>query len=181
MKRATALARCLAAALSLPVEPIRLARYLDNTEVVFFVDIPKGWRTAGGMVRVNPLAAQGGVGNAAEAKIDFAVAKDAEGRVMIRWLLKVNYAQPSLGNAMLGGNWNCMPVVAMPTAAAFLEGMLFPSLRPRASGARVLERRQRPDIAASLEKLPVAQAMRSQGAYYVADAARASVRSPGRR
>ena len=94
-------------------EPVAFTRYIDRTEGAFLLLVPSGWQTAGGIVRVNPLAA-GGSGNATEAKIDFAVMREPEGRVAIRWLPKINYAQPSPYNAMLGGNWNGMPVVAMP-------------------------------------------------------------------
>lgn len=86
---------------------------------------------------MNPLAAQGGGGNATEAKIDFSVAKDATGKVQIRWIPKINYAQPSPANAMLGGNWNGMPVVAYPRAADFLGRMLFPALHPQARRADI--------------------------------------------
>lgn len=78
--------------------PLVFTKYFDKTEGAFFVLVPKGWITQGGMVRVNPLAAQGGVGNATEAKIDFAVAKDASGKVQIRWIPKINYARPAAGS-----------------------------------------------------------------------------------
>ncbi len=146
-------------------------RYVDRTEGAFVLLVPKGWKTQGGMVRVNPLTAAGGVGNATEAKIDFAVLREPQGRVYIRWLPKTNYAQPSPGNSMLGGNWNGMPIVAMPKASEYITRMLFPALHPNAQEAKVLKTEARPDIVASLEQLPVAKTMRSQGFYYVADAA----------
>jgi hypothetical protein len=155
---------------------IRFTRYFDRTEGAFFVLVPSGWKTTGGMARLNPLTAQGGVGNATGAKIDFAVDKDGSGKVQIRWLPAINYAQPSPGNSMLGGNWNGMPIVAMPNAVNYLSGILFPALRPRASNVEAIERKQRPDIVASVERLPVAQTMRSIGAFYVADAATLTVR-----
>jgi hypothetical protein len=158
-------------AFAAPARGVGFTRYLDRSEGAFFVLVPKGWQAAGGIARANPLAAQGGVGNATEAKIDFAVDRDGTGKVQIRWLPKINYAQPSPANAMLGGNWNGIPIVAMPSAADFLGRMLFPYLRPRASAVKVIEARQRPDIAASVERLPLGQSMRRQGAYYAADAA----------
>lgn len=155
--------------------PLVFTKYFDKTEGAFFVLVPKGWITQGGMVRVNPLAAQGGVGNATEAKIDFAVAKDATGKVQIRWIPKINYAQPSAANSMLGGNWNGMPVVAYPRAADFLGRMLFPALHPQARNVKVVETAQRPDIVAAVYQMPVAQAIRSQGGAFHADAATLTV------
>ena len=145
-------------------------RYVDRTEGAFLLLVPKGWKTRGGIVRVNAMSA-GGAGNATDAKIDFTVSREPEGRVSIRWLPKINYAQPSPANAMLGGNWNGMPVVAMPRAGDYLSGLLFPALHPNARGAKVLQVQPRPDARASLEQSPVARTMRAQGVSYVADAA----------
>ncbi|HEY3383386.1 MAG TPA: hypothetical protein VGK32_16560 [Vicinamibacterales bacterium] len=150
--------------------PMVFTRYVDQTEGAFLVMVPKGWSISGGMVRLNPLSASGGVGNATEAKIDFAIQREREGRVAIRWLPKINYAQPSPYNAMLGGNWNGMPVVAMPRPAEYLMRMLFPRLRPGAQNVQVLETQDRPDVVAALNQLPVARTMRAQGARYVATA-----------
>jgi hypothetical protein len=154
--------------------PTVFTRYVDKTEGAFLLLIPKGWTTRGGMVRVNALTA-GGAGNATDAKIDFTVARETEGRVSIRWLPKINYAQPSASNSMLGGNWNGMPIVAMPTAAKYLTGLLFPALHPTASGATLLETQSRPDAIASLQQGDVSRTMRAQGAAYFADAATATV------
>lgn len=150
-------------------------RYIDQTEGAFLVLLPVGWQTRGGMVRVNPLTAVGGVGNATEAKIDFTMMREPEGRVSIRWLPKINYAQPSPYNSMLGGNWNGMPVVAMPAAADYLTRMLFPELRPGARDVRVIETQERPDVVAALQQMPVAQAMRQQGGQYYPQAVTVTV------
>lgn len=150
-------------------------RYIDRTEGAFLALVPRGWTVHGGIVRINALAAQGGVGNAAEAKLDFAVLREPEGRVAIRWLPKINYAQPSSANAMLGGNWNGMPILAMPRAADYLSRLLFPHLRPKAIGARILGTEQRPDIVASVRQLPLAQSLLAQHVPYTADAATVTV------
>jgi len=151
--------------------PTVFTKYFDQTEGAFFVLIPKGWVTQGGIVRVNPLTAQGGVGNATEAKIDFMVAKDSSGKVQIRWLPKINYAQPSPANAMLGGNWNGMPIVPFPRAVDFISRMLFPALHPQALNIKVIETAQRPDITAAVQQMPVARTIRSQGGAFNADSA----------
>ncbi len=157
-----------------PAARVVFTRYIDRTEGAFLLLVPKGWKTQGGMVRVNALNA-GGSGNATDAKIDFAVLREAAGRVSIRWLPKINYAQPSAGNSMLGGNWNGMPIVAMPRAADYLTGMVFPALHQNARGAKVLNVQPRPDAIASLEQSPAARAVKSQGARYFADASMVTV------
>ena len=146
-------------------------RYIDQTEGAFIVLVPKGWTTRGGMVRVNPLTAVGGAGQSVETKIDFAVIKDPAGDVGIRWLPKINYAQPSPYNAMLGGNWNGMPIVAMPTPQDYLTRILFPRLRPGATAMTVLEVQKRPDVSAAIRMLPAARTLIAQGAGYHVDAA----------
>jgi hypothetical protein len=148
-------------------------RYIDRTEGAFILMVPRGWKTQGGIRRLNAMTAAGGPGNATDAKLDFAVMRDA--KVGIRWLPKINYAQPSPGNAMLNGNWNGMPVVAMPGASEYLTGMLFPAIHRGAGDVKVLKIERRPDAIAGLEKSSVAVAMRSQGGRYVADAATVTV------
>jgi hypothetical protein len=157
-----------------PTRGAAFTRYVDRTEGAFLLLVPQGWQTRGGMIRLNPMTA-GGAGNATGAKIDFAVLREPEGRVYVRWLPAINYAQPSPANTMLGGNWNGMPIVAMPRAADYITRMLFPALHPGARGTQVQSVQPRPDAVAGLEQLPVARTMRSQGAYYVADAALAVV------
>ena len=39
--------------------PIAFTRYIDRTEGAFLLLVPSGWQTAGGIVRVNPLAGGG--------------------------------------------------------------------------------------------------------------------------
>jgi hypothetical protein len=50
-------------------------RYVDRTEGAFLLLVPRGWKTRGGMVRMNALSA-GGAGNATDAKIDFTVSRE---------------------------------------------------------------------------------------------------------
>jgi hypothetical protein len=149
-------------------------RYVDRTEGAFLVLVPKGWMTEGGIVRVNPLTAAGPA-QAIEAKIDFAVKREKAGKVAVRYLPKITYAEPSPGNAMLGGNWNGMPVVAMPTPENFMLRMLLPHLRPGASGVEVVERKNREDVAAAVRNGPAAKALIANGAHYRVAAASVTV------
>jgi hypothetical protein len=150
---------------------IAFRRYIDQTEGAFLVLVPQGWSTRGGMVRVNPLTAVGGVGQAMEAKIDFAIMREPAALAYLRWLPKIRYAQPSQGNAMLNGNWNGMPIVAMLSPQNYITRILFPQLHPKASDVKVLSTQPRPDLAASIRMLPEAQALLSKGIPYQADAA----------
>lgn len=145
-------------------------RYVDRTEGAFIVSVPRGWQTKGGIVRVNPLTA-GGAGQSIEAKIDFAMTREPEGRVAIRWLPKVNYVVPSPYNAMLNGNWNGMPIVPLQTPQDYLLRMLLPQIRPQARAVQVVEVKQRPDVCVAIRGMPAAQAIMSQGGQYGVEAA----------
>lgn len=151
-----------------------LDRYIDKTEGAFIVSVPRGWQTRGGIVRVNPLSA-GGAGQSIEAKIDFAMMREPEGKVAIRWLPKINYVEPSPYNAMLNGNWNGMPILPMQTPRDYLLRILFPQLHPQGRGVQVADVKQRPDVAAAIRGMPGAQAIMSQGGQYGVDAAAVTV------
>lgn len=152
------------------VPKIIFERYVDRSEGAFIVLIPQGWLTEGGMIRVNPLTAAGGVGQSIEAKIDFKMKREAAGQVVIHYLPKTNYVEPNAYNAMLGGHWNGMPIISRPSAQQFLTTMLFPQLRPQATHLKVMETTPRADVAAAVRALPAAQALLSQGAQYSVDA-----------
>lgn len=151
-------------------KPARVAftRYLDRTEGAFLVLVPSGWQTQGGIVRVNPMVA-GGAGQSIEAKIDFLIARDREGRVGLRFLPHVNSIVPSpytLGMPVMNG----MPVAPMPTAEAFLTSN-FQRLRPQARDVKVVETMRRPDLEAAARAGPKAQSLMRVGAQYGVSAA----------
>lgn len=89
---------------SVPMPTIVFQRYVDHSEGAFLVLVPRGWITQGGMVHVNPMTAVGGVGQSVETKIDFRIMREAEGKVMVHYLPKINFVEPSPYNAMLGGS-----------------------------------------------------------------------------
>ncbi|MFO0580862.1 MAG: hypothetical protein U0229_01175 [Anaeromyxobacter sp.] len=164
-----------------PAHPtVVMEPYLDRTEGAFVVLVPRAWRTQGGMVRVNPLAA-GGPGQSIEAKIDFAIAREPEGLVAIRWLPHVNHVVPS--PYTITPSVNGMPVAPLPTPRAFALEALLPRLRPGATEVKVVEVTARPDVVRMLAGGPKAQALRQAGAAYRADAAAVVVayREGGRR
>lgn len=168
MLRPAALAVCVVA---LPLAPPAAAapasmsfnRYIDRTEGAFRVLVPSGWIAEGGIVRVNPLQA-GGPGQSLEAKLDFTVKREREGRAAIRWLPSVNYVQP--GPGVITSNVNGMPVVPMPTPRDFATRGLFPQLRPRAQDVRVVSSEPRPDVVAAMRAGDKARGLVANGARY---------------
>ena len=150
-----------------PQAPVAFQRYLDRTEGAFVVLVPRGWLTEGGMVRVNPTAA-GGPGQSIEAKIDFAVKREREGRVAIRWLPHVNHIQPVPGVAVQGTGG--LPVAPMPTPRAFALRQLLPRLRPGARDVKTEKVEPRPDVVEAVRAGPKAQGLLASGAQYAVQA-----------
>ncbi|HEY3283377.1 MAG TPA: hypothetical protein VGN26_14000 [Armatimonadota bacterium] len=136
-------------------------KYTDKTEAAFTTLIPKGWRTEGGIVRVDPNAA-GGAGNSVAAKVDFTTKRDAQGSVLMRWLPETAFIDlrgTPVGNTGMfpqGSNYNGMAVYPCPSAADFLTSMVFPILHPSASNVKVLSRKAMPKVAEGYRKLQAA-------------------------
>ena len=151
-----------AAAPPAKVKPAAVAwtRYVDKTERAFSLQVPKGWMTRGGIVRVNPLTG-GGAGNAIAAKIDFTVARDEAGTVAIRWLPDMSYFDSRMSRAgqmglfPRGSNYNGMEVQPSMSAAQYLGGMVFPRLHPRARGTRIVQTDPMPAVQALCQKSPL--------------------------
>lgn len=154
-----------------PAPLMRFHRYLDRTEAAFLLLVPDGWSTEGGIFRVNPMAA-GGAGQSIEAKIDFALKRDPQGQVMIRFIPHTNYIVP--GGYGHGTVMNGMPVLPMPTPTDFLTGN-FRSLRPMATNVRVLQTQSRPDIVQAVLQGPKARSLQAGGAQYYVDAGMVTV------
>jgi hypothetical protein len=111
-------------------------RYVDRTELAFSLNVPEGWTTTGGIMRLAPRSDAGPAPHAA-GKLDFAVGSDASGRAMIRWLPDSSFAD---GEA--------------PTAPDMvLLTRVLPMARPGAQGVTVLERRDLPAVAAELRRM----------------------------
>ena len=138
-------------------------RVAEPREKAFTILVPAGWSTEGGIVRVNPLSANG-AGNAIGAKVDFAVKRDAAGSVMLRALPEMMYADlrrtpvGQTGMFPVGSKYNGMTVLPAMDAATFLAQVAFKYAHPRATGARVVDRRQNPRLAQAY-----AQRLRASG------------------
>ncbi len=127
-------------------------RVAEPRERAFSLLVPKGWQVEGGIFRVDPTA-QGGPAQSIAAKLDFAVKKDREGTVMIRWLPDVLYYDASMSPAgqmgLLppGSNYQGMTVCPLMSAQQFLTQVVFPYAHPQASGVEVIEQRSLPKVA----------------------------------
>ena len=129
-----------------------LHKYTDQTEQAFTVLVPDGWKTRGGILRVNPLT-QDGPGNIIAAKLDFAVTKDDQNSVFIYSVPQILYCDPAklvttqLGYNQVGGTYRGMPLYPLPSAQDYLLQMLFPQLHPQASQVQIVEQRSLPELA----------------------------------
>lgn len=127
-------------------------RVAEPKENAFTLLIPKGWQIEGGILRINPLA-QGGAAQSIAAKIDFAVKKDRQGSVMIRWLPDMLYFDARMSPAGQmglfppGSNYNGMTVYPLMPAQQFLAQIVFPFAHPQASDVQVVEQHSLPKLA----------------------------------
>ncbi len=147
-----------------------LHKYTDQTEQAFTVLVPDGWKTRGGILRVNPLT-QDGPGNTIAAKLDFAVTKDDQNSVFIYSVPQILYCDPAklvttqLGYNQIGGTYRGMPLYPLPSAQDYLLQMLFPQLHPQASQVQIVEQRPLPELAQKYWQQQVASGIPSTSSY----------------
>jgi len=130
----------------------------EPREKAFSVMVPRGWKTEGGTFHINPLETNG-PGNSIDTKCDFTVKRDDAGTVYIRWLPTWNYADLSSPQFAMtagffppGSHYQGMPVRPLPGVFAFLQET-FPRLHPRATGVKVVEKHDMPELAAVYRRL----------------------------
>ncbi len=127
-------------------------RVEEPNERAFTILIPKGWQVKGGIFRVDPTA-QGGAAQSIAAKLDFAVMKDRQGSVMIRWLPDVLFFDMryspagQMGLFPPGSNYNGMTVYPLIPALQFIRQVAFRYAHPNASNVQVKDRRSLPGLA----------------------------------
>ncbi len=133
-----------------PAERLLLRRYADRTENAFTILVPEGWVTAGGILRVDPLQTTGPAQSIA-AKLDFAVASDQQGTVMLHWVPSYYYIDmrymPAAPLFPQGASYMGMTVLPAMGAREFITQLLFPHLRPAARDVRIEEQRDLPGLA----------------------------------
>lgn len=127
-------------------------RQSEPRENAFSILVPHGWQTEGGIFRVDPTA-QGGAAQSIAAKLDFAVKKDRQGSVMIRWLPDVLFFDMrhspagQMGLFPPGSNYNGMTVYPLMSALQFISQVAFPYAHPGVSGVEIVEQKPLPGLA----------------------------------
>jgi len=132
-------------------------RVAEPKENAFTLLIPKGWLVEGGILRINPLT-QGGAAQSIAAKLDFAVKKDRQGSVMIRWLPDMLYFDArhspagQMGLFPPGSNYQGMTVYPLMSAQQFLSQIVFPFAHPQASDAQIIQQQNLPKLAQNYQQ-----------------------------
>jgi hypothetical protein len=113
-----------------PHDVLYLRRVVEPREHAFSLLIPKGWRTEGGILRINPMTMNGAV-NTIGAKVDFQVKRDERGTVLMHWLPEMTYKDPRRMGAAgfgfpVGSMYMGMKVYPIIPAFTFLQQVVFP-------------------------------------------------------
>ncbi len=126
----------------------------EPKERAFTFLLPKGWLVEGGIMRVNPLAADGPM-NSIAAKLDITVKRDRHGTVMIRWLPDIVYFDSRMSPAGQmglfppGSTYQGMFVWPVLSAQQYLSEKVLRDLHARTAGLRIIERKSLPSISRS--------------------------------
>ena len=118
---------------------ISFVRFQEPNESAFSILAPQGWRQQGGIFRVNAAQA-GGPLNAMEAKCDWLLMSDAQGRVAFRILPDIVFAHQGIGAGFFppGSYYQGAEVRPLVDAATHLTHLIH-QLHPNAAGLRVVE------------------------------------------
>lgn len=117
-------------------------RLNEPRENAFNLLVPAGWQLEGGIMR-GDLMHQVVSAQTIAAKVDFAVKRDAQGSVMIRWCPEIVYCDMryspggGMGFFQPGSNYMGMLVWPILSAQDFITQMLFPWAHPQASQGKV--------------------------------------------
>ena len=114
-------------------------RKSELRENAFTLQVPQGWLLEGGIQRANHMVEQV-TAQTIEAKADFAVKKDAQGSVMLRFCPEMKYADPRylMGYFPTGSNYGGRIVCPLMPAQQFLAQIYFPWAHPQASQAQMV-------------------------------------------
>jgi hypothetical protein len=130
----------------------------EPNENAYSLLIPKGWKTDGGIFRIDPTM-NGGSGNSIDAKNDFAVKKDGNGTVMVRFLPEMFYFDMSqspagqMGMFPPGSNYNGMLVIPKMDAATFIQQVVIPYAHPGLGNYQVVEQKNSPEIIKAIKEM----------------------------
>ncbi len=139
-----------------PRDVLYLRRVVEPREHAFNLLIPKGWRTEGGILRINPMTMNSAV-NTIGAKVDFQVKRDERGTVLMHWLPEMSYKDPRRMGAAgfgfpVGSMYMGMKVYPLMPPFTFLQQAVFPAQHPQARNVKVLEQRPQPHLAQVFQK-----------------------------
>jgi len=120
----------------------------EPREHAFELQVPDGWILEGGIYRVGGMQAMMNA-QAIEAKLDFRVKSDAQGRVMLHWGPEIKYVDPRMNpgaalSGMLSGNYSGMAVTPLLSPVDFLIKIVFPWAHPQATNVKILHQQELP-------------------------------------
>jgi len=131
----------------------RFVKYKDKTEGAFTCLVPKGWQTAGGILRVDPNQV-GGILQSIEAKFDFTVKSDANGTIMMRnypdWMFCDSRGQTIESMFPVGSSYNGAFVTPLTPVPQMMMG-LFNRERSSAENVKIVEKKDLPQLAKAVE------------------------------
>lgn len=130
-------------------KPVKVVfqRMAEPRENAFTLLVPEGWSIDGGIFRID-LAS--GSAQAASAKVDMVVRRDAAGSVMLRFLPSLYYWDPR-GSVMpmpVGSNYQGMLVCPVLPPPQFLPQLVFPYAHQGqpVDQVEIVAQRDRPDV-----------------------------------
>jgi hypothetical protein len=128
---------------------ILFRRASEPNENAFSLAVPHGWLLEGGIFRAD-LTRQVIDAQSIEAKLDFALKRDAAGSVMIRWCPEIKYCDMRMSPAGMmgffppGSTVQGMTVSPLMSARDFLIHVVFPWAHPQAGQVRVTAQENQP-------------------------------------
>ena len=123
--------------------------YRDRTEGAFAILVPRGWRVAGGIMRLIPQQT-GGPFNAMQAKVNFWVFSPDK-RINMHWFPKWYFIDPRhkpILRGHVGRSYQGATVQPVMSPQTFAMRVVFPRLhKGRAGQARIVSQRNLPRLA----------------------------------
>ncbi len=127
---------------------IVFTRIQEPNEKAFSILIPNGWKTEGGIIRINPIE-QGGSAQSISAKLNFLIKRDDKISVGLHWFPEILFCDArktpagQMGLFPPGSNYNGMPVLPLMSAEDFLIQVVFPQTHPNITDLNVVETKNR--------------------------------------
>lgn len=132
-------------------------RIQEPNEKAFSILIPSGWKTEGGIIRINPMN-QGGPAQSIAAKLNFLIKSDDQTTIGLHWFPEILYCDArktpagQMGLFPIGSNYNGMPVYPLMSAEQFLVQGVFPQTHQNATDLNVIEVKKSPKLIEKYQK-----------------------------